>query len=171
MKNETITIRHERDTDLDSIRRITEAAFRDETHSSHTEQFIVDALRRAGQLSLSLVAEHDGMVVGHVAISPVAIASGATGWYGLGPVSVQPDQQGRGIGSLLITAALDALKARGGHGCVVLGDPAYYGRFGFRTHPGLTLPGVPQDYFQALPLTGDVPAGDVQYHAAFEAVE
>jgi predicted N-acetyltransferase YhbS len=166
-----ITIRHERDTDFDTIHRITEAAFLTETHSSHTEQFIVDALRRAGQLTVSLVAESDGAVVGHVAISPVAIASGAPGWYGLGPVSVQPGHQGRGIGSLLITAALDQLKQHGGQGCVVLGDPAYYGRFGFRNHPGLTLPGVPPAYFQALPLAGDVPTGEVRYHAAFEASE
>jgi predicted N-acetyltransferase YhbS len=169
--NSQITLRDERPADCDAIHRITTAAFQNDAHSSHTEQFIVDALRRAGQLTLSLVAECDGEIVGHLALSPVAITSGATGWYGLGPLAVRPDRQHQGIGSMLATAALDALKQRGGHGCVVLGDPAYYGRFGFRPHAGLILPGVPPEYFQALAFGGAIPDGEVRYHAAFEATE
>ncbi|PYB84276.1 HAD family hydrolase [Pseudomonas soli] len=164
-----IALRDERPEDIDAIGQLTEAAFADAEHSSHTEQFIVTALRRAGQLTVSLVAVEASTVVGHVAISPVTLASGASGWFGLGPVSVSPARQGQGIGSALINAALARLHGLGGQGCVVLGDPRYYARFGFKAQPGLTLPGVPAEYFQALAFAGGVPQGDVQYHAAFEA--
>lgn len=164
-----ITLRPEHPTDIDAITHLTEAAFRDATHSSHTEQHIVNALRRHGQLTVSLVAVEGGTVVGHVAISPVTISGGATGWYGLGPISVDPAHQGRGIGSALMHAALAELRQHGAQGCVLLGEPAYYGRFGFKAHVGLVLPGVPPEYFQALPFAAEVPAGDVAYHPAFEA--
>ncbi|MDH0300974.1 MULTISPECIES: N-acetyltransferase [unclassified Pseudomonas] len=166
-----MTLRSEHAQDADAITRLTEAAFAHAEHSSHTEQFIVTALRRAGQLTVSLVAMEGGALVGHVAISPVTLSSGADGWFGLGPVSVAPQRQGRGIGSALVNAALARLHELGGQGCVVLGDPGYYGRFGFKAHPGLSLPGVPAEYFQALAFAGDVPQGTVQYHAAFEATQ
>lgn len=166
-----IALRDERPQDSAAISQLTEAAFANVEHSSHTEQFIVTALRRAGQLTVSLVAVAADAVVGHVAISPVTLSSGTAGWYGLGPVSVSPQRQGQGIGSALVNAALARLHALGGRGCVVLGDPGYYSRFGFKAHPGLTLPGVPAEYFQALAFAGDVPEGSVQYHAVFEATQ
>ena len=165
----SIKIRHERPADVRAIAAVTEAAFRDEVYSSHTEQFIVDALRRAGELTISLVAEEGGEPVGHVAISPVKISSGAQRWYGLGPISVQPDRQEQGIGTQLMQAALEQLRQLGGAGCVVLGEPAFYGRFGFVHHAELELPGVPAEYFQALAFEGSVPAGVVTYHEAFSA--
>ena len=165
------TIRPERPADIAAIARLTEAAFRDAAHTSHTEAFIVDALRRAGQLTLSLVAEEDGRLVGHVAISPVAISSGAKNWFGLGPISVAPDRQGRGIGTRLMNAALENLRGQHAAGCVVLGDPAFYGRFGFAVQPDMRLPGVPPDYFQVLAFGAAVPDGDVSYHEAFNATE
>ncbi|NVZ71864.1 GNAT family N-acetyltransferase [Pseudomonas costantinii] len=164
-----LTVRAENSQDIETITQLTEAAFQNEEHSSHTEQFIVNALRNAGQLSVSLVATNNEYVVGHVAISPVNISSGATGWYGLGPISVWPDRQGQGIGSMLMKAALAELQRLGAAGCVVLGDPGYYGRFGFKTSPGLELPGVPAQYFQALSFSGELPSGVVSYHPAFEA--
>ncbi|MFJ4292910.1 GNAT family N-acetyltransferase [Cupriavidus sp. NPDC089707] len=166
-----IHIRNEQVADVDAIARLTEAAFRGEPHSSHTEHFVVNALRRDGQLIVSLVAADGDAIVGHVAISPVTISSGATGWYGLGPISVWPERQGQGIGTKLMKAALAELQRLGGAGCVVLGNPEYYGRFGFRAHAGLVLPGVPQEYFQAVAFGGEMPAGDVRYHQAFEATE
>lgn len=167
--NVNITIRNEQPQDFDTITRLTEAAFKNEAHSSHTEHFIINDLRRCGQLTVSLVAvEHDN-IIGHVALSPVRISSGATGWFGLGPISVCPDRQGQGVGSALMKAALAELQRLGSAGCVVLGDPRYYSRFGFTCHPGLTLPGVPQEYFQALAFAGDVPTGSVAYHPAFQA--
>ncbi len=164
-----LNIRDEQPGDIDAISRLTEAAFANAEHSSHTEQFIVTALRKAGQLTVSLVAEEGGALVGHVAISPVTITSGANGWFGLGPISVAPSRQGQGIGTALMQAALAELRRQGGQGCVVLGDPAYYGRFGFKAEPALVLPGVPAQYFQALALAGPVPSGQVSYHPAFEA--
>ncbi|WP_150628266.1 GNAT family N-acetyltransferase [Pseudomonas fluorescens] len=166
-----MTIRNEQPQDIEAISRLTEAAFRNEEYSSHTEHFIVNALRRTGQLSISLVASEHDEILGHVAISPVSISSGVTGWYGLGPISVRPDRQGKGIGSALMRAALQQLRQQGAAGCVVLGDPAYYGRFGFKAHPGLELPDVPPEYFQALSFTGELPVGVVKYAAAFDARE
>ncbi|MGH8855129.1 MAG: GNAT family N-acetyltransferase [Telluria sp.] len=166
-----MTIRSERTEDIDAITRLTTAAFEKVDHSSHTEQFIVNSLRRSKQLTISLVAEDHGEILGHVAISPVKVSSGARGWFGLGPISVWPDRQGQGIGSALMKAALSELQLLGGIGCVVLGDPGYYGRFGFKVHPGLELPGIPIEYFQALAFTGETPMGVVQYHEAFEATE
>lgn len=169
--NMHMTIRNEQSQDIEAISRLTEAAFRNEEYSSHTEHFIVNALRRTGQLSISLVAAEHDEILGHVAISPVNISSGVTGWYGLGPISVRPDRQGKGIGSALMKAALQQLRQQGAAGCVVLGDPAYYGRFGFKAHPGLELPDVPPEYFQALSFTGELPVGVVKYAAAFDARE
>ena len=106
-----------------------------------------------------------------MAVSPVRIDGRAGDWYGLGPISVRPDCQGRGIGSLLMAQALDALRLLRAGGCVLLGDPAYYARFGFRAEPGLTLPGVPPEYFMALALAGTVPNGSVAYSEAFDATK
>jgi putative acetyltransferase len=80
---------------------------------------------------------------------------------------VAPDHQGQGIGAGLIREGLAQLKALGAQGCVLLGDPAYYGRFGFQNDPRLTLAGVPPEYFQALPVTTEGPQGAVAFHAAF----
>lgn len=75
-------IRKETESDIDAIYRITEAAFANHPYSHHTEQFIVNALREANALTVSLVAEAEKKVVGHVAFSPVTIADGNSGWYG-----------------------------------------------------------------------------------------
>ena len=114
------------------------------------------------------MATEAGRIVGHVAVSPVSISSGAVHWYGLGPVSVLPEMQGLGIGSRLITAALAQLQTLSAHGCVVLGEPEYYQRFGFKAEPSLVLADVPAEYFMALGFHDDVPCGNVAYHAAFD---
>jgi putative acetyltransferase len=162
-----IEITNETAADVAAIRAVTISAFLHAPHTSHTEQFIVDALRGAGQLTLSLVAKVDGTVVGHIAISPVSVSDGATGWYGLGPLSVAPEYQRRGIGSRLVGEALRLLRERGAAGCVLLGEPRYYNRFGFRIDPNLKLPGVPSEYFQAISFEDLRPRGVVSYHAAF----
>lgn len=165
----SISIRKEQAGDVQSIHEVTIAAFLDAPHTDHTEQFIVKALRESGALSISLVAEDLGEIVGHVALSPVVISDGAEGWYGLGPISVSPNSQGKGIGSMLMNAAIQQLKNIRAKGCVLLGDPSYYQRFGFKPEEGLRLPAVPAEYFQALVLRGDLPQGDVSYHASFSA--
>jgi putative acetyltransferase len=120
-------------------------------------------------LSVSLVAEDRGAIVGHVAISPVSICDGSTGWYILGPISVVPDRQGLGIGSQLVKQALTELCKLATAGCVLVGNPNYYGRFGFKPEPALVLPGVPPEYFQAISFGTDIPTGIVTSHEAFNA--
>jgi putative acetyltransferase len=160
-------IRLEAPSDVAAIHAVTAEAFLHAPHTDHTEQFIVDALRRAGALSISLVAEIGSAVVGHVAVSPVSMSDGSIGWFGLGPISVSPDRQRQGIGTLLMQGALRILRERGAAGCVVLGAPSYYSRFGFRPGPDLVLPDVPPEYFQAVSFGPSRPRGVVTYHAAF----
>lgn len=162
-----ICICSETPADIAAIETVTIAAFRTAAHASGTESLIVRALREAGQLSVSRVAEREGIVIGHAAASPVTISDGSEGWYGLGPVSVEPAHQRQGVGARLVAAVLVDLRSLGAAGCVVLGDPLYYARFGFRAEASLVLPEVPPDYFQALAFGGAVPRGTVAYHAAF----
>jgi putative acetyltransferase len=162
-------IRQESPSDVAAIYAVTVAAFLNAPHAAHTEQFIVEALRKAGALSISLVAERCGKVVGHVAVSPVSISDGSTGWFGVGPISVLPELQRKGIGSLLMQSALALLRERDGRGCVLVGDPAYYSRFGFKPESSLLLPDVPAEYFQALPFGPSLPRGVVTFHEAFSA--
>ncbi len=109
------TLRNESPADIEQIHAVTEQAFLNAPHTEHTEhteQFIVKALRDAGALTVSLVAEHGARVIGHVAISPVSISDGAANWYGLGPISVLPAYQGKGVGAQLMEAALAAMPPR-----------------------------------------------------------
>lgn len=165
----SILIRKEQTSDIPAIHKVTQAAFANAPHTDHTEHFIVNALRQAQALSLSLVAEENQQVIGHVALSAVRISDGSANWYGLAPVSVAPSHQGKGIGTQLINAAITELKSWEANGCVLLGDPHYYQRFGFAAHQRLVLQGVPPEYFQALLLNGELPQGEVAYHVAFSA--
>jgi putative acetyltransferase len=162
-----MTIRPETGKDFTAIRQINIAAFEDHPFSQQTEHLIVEALRDAGALVLSLVAEVDGEVVGHIAFSPACIGGAPSPWLLLGPVAVRPDCQGRGIGRALIEAGLEALQSRGACGCVLVGDPAFYRRFGFRRVPGVTCTGVPDDNVLCLPLCDETPVGEVVHHPAF----
>ena len=162
-------IREETAADIEAITEVTIAAFKTLAVSHHTEQFIIKALRSAKALTISLVAEIDGQVVGHVAFSPVTVADGTQGWYGLGPVSVWPERQKQGIGKALILEGLSRLKDSGGLGCVLVGNPNYYQRFGFRNIPQLIHEGIPQDVFLALPFTEMIPRGIVEFHEGFWA--
>ena len=130
---------------------------------------VEQALRAADALEVSLVAESDGEVVGHIAFSAAEIGSSSPGWFLLGPVAVRPARQGEGIGRALVETCLDALRSRGACGCVLVGDPAFYGRFGFRQYPGVTLHGVPEENVLCLLLTGEMPTGEVVHHPAYLA--
>jgi len=163
----TITIRPERAGDEDAIRSVTEEAFAGRPHSDGSEPAIIDRLRADGDLALSLVAEEDGRIIGHIAFSRVTISDGAGEWYGLGPVSVLPEKQGRQVGAQVIQHGLRELASRGARCVVLLGDPAYYRRFGFEHDAALTYPGPPPEYFQRLVLAGEPPAGVVRYAKAF----
>ena len=161
-------IRPETSSDIEAIEEVTLAAFTGKFSNNPTEHLIINGLREAGMLSLSLVAEQDGQVVGHVAFSPVLIDGEDKGWYGLGPISVLPELQKQGIGSVLIKEALSKIREMGARGCVLEGSPDYYQRFGFKSYPGLTYNFAPAPkYFMALPFYGKVPDGKVEFHRAF----
>ena len=161
-------IRHETAEDVSVIEKITIAAFDGKWYSDQTEHMVINRLREAGAISVSLVAEMDGQVVGHVAFSVVTINGEDIDWYGLGPVSVLPKLQKQGIGSKLIREGLSFIRKKGAKGCVLEGDPGYYNRFGFKSYPGLFYEGAPDPkYFMALPFYDEVPEGKVEFHKAF----
>jgi putative acetyltransferase len=162
-------IRKETALDIEAITRVTISAFRTLPISNHTEQFIIKALRTEGALTLSLVAEIEGRVVGHIAFSPITISDGTKDWYGLGPVSVLPEYQKQGIGKAIINEGLSLLKDMGGQGCALVGDPNYYKRFGFKNYPELFHEGIPQEFFLVLPFTEKIPKGSVVFHEGFKA--
>jgi putative acetyltransferase len=164
-----VLIRSETSADAGAIAEVTVAAFKTLAISNHTEQFIIAALRAAKVLTVSFVAEVDGRVVGHIAFSPVTMSDGSPNWYGLGPVSVLPECQRRGIGRALIQEGISRLKALGARGCCLVGHPEYYRRFGFRNIRGLVHEGVPEEVFFALSLDDHIPQGTVEFHAGFKA--
>ena len=163
------TIRDETSSDAEAISKVTEAAFKTLKISRHTEPFIIEALRAAKALAVSLVAERNGMVIGHIAFSPVAVSDGTPGWYGLGPVSVLPEHQRQGVGKTLIREGLSRLQAMGAQGCCLVGHPGYYRKLGFCNPTGLAVNGVPAEFFFARTFTGCYPQGTVAFHDAFQA--
>lgn len=167
--NLKVAIRNETDVDVNAISEVTVAAFNTLAVSSHTEKFIITALRAANALTVSLVAEVNGRVIGHIAFSPLTISDGTRNWYGLGPVSVLPKYQRQGIGKALVKEGLSRLKDMHAQGCCLVGHPDYYRKFGFRNMPGLVLEGVPQEVFFALSFDGQTPQGTVTFHDAFKA--
>ncbi len=162
-------IRNETESDIKAISEITKAAFDTLPISNHTEQFIIDALRDAKVLSLSLVAVAGNRVVGHISFSPVTISDGSPGWYGLGPISVLPELHKQGIGKSLMQEGLARLRSMGAKGCILVGDPGFYERFGFRSPTDLVIEGVPQQFVLALPLDEKKASGNVVFHEAFAA--
>jgi putative acetyltransferase len=169
MTAKEIIIRDDASTDIPAISQITIAAFESLEISRHTEQFIIEVLRAAGALTISLVAVLDGRVIGHIAFSPVTVSDGTQDWYGLGPVSVLPEFQRKGVGTLLMQQGLSRLKALHARGCCLVGHPEYYRRFGFQNIPGLIVEGVPPEYFFGLSFDGHLPRGAVAFHEAFNA--
>jgi putative acetyltransferase len=167
--NPEILIRSETNDDIGTIAEVTVAAFQTLEISNHTEQFIIEALRAAGALTVSLVAELGGRVVGHIAFSPVTISDGTPDWYGLGPVSVLPEYQRQGLGKALVREGLLRLKGMHARGCCLVGHPDYYRKLGFDSFPGLIYEGVPPEVFLALSFDDHMPRGTVTFHQAFSA--
>ena len=167
--NLKIVIRKETDADVSVITDVTVAAFKTLEISNHTEQFIIAALRAAKALTISLVAEVDGRVIGHIAFSPLTISDGTRDWYGLGPVSVLPEYQRQGIGTALMREGLSRLKDMNAQGCCLVGHPDYYRKFGFKNMPGFVYEGVPQEFFLSLSFDGHTPLGTVAFHEGFKA--
>jgi putative acetyltransferase len=164
-----VTVRDETSVDVSAISEVTIAAFNTLEISNHTEQFIIEALRVGNALTVSLVAEMDGRVIGHIAFSPVTISDGTPDWYGLGPVSVSPEYQRQGIGKVLIREGLAQLREMHARGCCLVGHPEYYKKFGFDNVPELVHEGVPPEVFLAMSFDGNIPQGTVTFHEGFKA--
>ena len=167
--NPEIAIRNETDADVAAITEVTIAAFKTLEVSNNTEQFIIKALRAAKALTVSLVAELNGRVIGHIAFSPVSISDGTQNWYGLGPLSVLPEYQRKGIGRALIQEGLSRLKGLNAKGCCLVGHPEYYRKVGFKNIPRLVHEGVPPEVFLALCFEGHTPQSTVTFHEGFKA--
>lgn len=169
MSPNNIVIRGETHDDVCAITEVTIAAFKTLAISDNTEQFTIEALRAANALTISLVAQTNDRVIGHIAFSPVTISDGTPNWYGLGPVSVLPEHQRQGIGKALIQDGLSRLKALNAQGCCLVGHPEYYRKFGFKNIAGLVHEGVPPEVFLALSFDRHIPQGAVTFHEAFKA--
>jgi putative acetyltransferase len=160
-------IRPETPADHAAIYDLTKRAFAPMPYAGGDEQDLINQLREAGALAISLVAELDGRIVGHIAFSPAFAADGSEGWYALGPVSAEPELKHQGIGSAIIKAGIAMLRERDAAGCVLVGSPAYYTRFGFRPFPDLCPKGEPAEFFQILPLRTQIPTEVVGFHPLF----
>jgi predicted N-acetyltransferase YhbS len=161
-------VRSEKTSDIEAIAEVTKAAFEDHSLGQQTEHFIINDLRAADALTISIVTEIDGRIVGHIAFSPVTISDGTTNWHGLGPVSVLPEYQGRRIGTELVSRGIAMLMSMGSKGIVLAGLPTNFNRFGFSHHSQLIHEGTPPEIFLAKSLVGRVPSGTVEFHQAFK---
>ena len=163
----TIAIRPETPADIAAIGAVLGAAF-----PTAAETGLVERLRSEGELVLALIAAHDrDGTVGYVAFTRLAIDkdSRSDAAVGLAPLAVAPDHQRRGIGSALVREGLATLKGRGERLVFVLGDPAYYGRFGFRAETAAPFRAPYRGpHFMALRLAAGRPeSGHIRYPAAF----
>jgi len=164
-----VTVRPEAVEDFPAIRSVVEQAFENMPFAAGDEADLVETLRAQHALLVSLVAEIDGEVIGHIAFSP-ATASGPAGeWYALGPVAVLPRLQGEGIGATLVRAGLREIELLGAAGCILTGDPDYYVRFGFEVTPECAPPEEPAEYFMVKVLRGAEPRAPIGFHPAFHS--
>lgn len=160
-------IRAERAGDERAVSVLITRTFAAADHASGEESAIVERLRHEGDLEAAFVATDGDEIVGHVAFSPVWIDGARRGWFGLGPIAVAPERQREGIGAALIGHGLAYLRAQDARGCVVLGDPGYYRRYGFERDAALTYSDAPAEYFQRIIFQGEAPRGVVSYSPAF----
>ncbi len=162
-------IRPETPADIAAIFALTKEAFDPMPYSDGSEVAIIDRLRKDGDLTLSLVAEMAGKIVGHVAFSPVTIGKSAGRWFGLGPIAVSPDHQRTGIGSALIKIGHEMLTVQNATGCVLVGDPNYYSQHGYAAEGRISYQNLDTQFVQWISFTEAEPNGEINYSPAFTA--
>ncbi len=162
-----LTIRAEHPQDHTAIFNVITAAFFEMPYADGDEAELVDALRSQNALSVCLVAEFDGVIVSQIAFSPAQTDDNDEGWYALGPVAVLPEHQRTGIGSKLVHAGLLAITALDAKGCILVGHPEYYTRFGFILSSSNAPIGQPSDFFMVKSLGSPIPSGPIAFHKAF----
>jgi putative acetyltransferase len=162
-----LIVRDEVAADHPVITDLVRVAFAPMPFSDENDHLITDALRSAGDLTLSLVAEVQGELIGHVAFSPVVIGP-LSGWFGLGPLAVRADWQRKGVGRALVATGLRRLTDMGASGCALIGNPAIYGRLGFHSDGRLSFGGLPPHLVQWQALrAGPPPEGAIRFAPAF----
>ncbi len=165
-----IKIRPETEDDCPAIEALTQTNFREARYGWADAADALARMRERGDLALSLVATNmDRAVIGHIGFSPVTVSDGTAGWYDLGPLSVMPTRQRTGIGGSLVVRGVAEMRALGARGILVLGDPAYYSRFGFQPIDNLTVQGLPAEWLLALSFEDPLPTGSVTLSAAYFA--
>ena len=162
-----VEIRPELPDDIEAIGDLVALAFSGMPYADGDEAGLVELLRAQNALSVSLVAELDGTIVGQVAFSPARASGGIPGWYALGPVAVLPTRQGAGIGSMLVRTGLEAVSKLDAMGCILTGNSAFYSRFGFEPAPESAPSSEPSEFFMVKLLRGRLPAGPIRFHKAF----
>lgn len=162
-----LIIRPEIARDAREIHALTKAAFAPMHFSDGSEPDIIDRLRRDGDLTLSLVAMRGQELVGHVAFSPATVGTESQGWHALGPVSADPELQKQGIGKAIVTDGLSRLSNLGAKGCVLIGNPRYYSRFGFSGDGRVSYKDTPPGVAQWLAFGAALPCGEITFARAF----
>jgi len=158
-------IRPEKTADRRAIQTLTNTAFEPMSFGDGNEGDVINALRDAGDLILSLVADDDG-IIGQVSFSPTTLPCEGR-WASLGPIAVVADRQRQGIGSKLAKEGLKWLTEQGYDGCVLIGNPKVYGPMGF-VHGELTYRDVPSEVPQYISLSGLIPSGEMVFAPALE---
>jgi putative acetyltransferase len=167
-----LNIRNEQAVDSAAVSELLKAAFANQPYSQNQEYRLVEALRQAQACTLALLAYLGDQLVGVVYASAVTIKPELPQrWYCIAPLAVAPQFQRQGIGQQLMYAALAQLQAQGAQGCVLVGDPHYYERFGFVRKPGLVSPEIPDEFVLQLAWQNAPAQGEVHYHPAFAELE
>lgn len=161
-------VRHETPADIQAIHELTWTAFKPMRFSDDTEADSINALRADGDLTISLVAEDGGEIIGHIAFSPVTIDTAHNGWFGLGPIAVKPERQRRGVGKALIFRGLQLLRGQGANGCALIGNPDIYGRVGFDSDGRLKYRDLEPEFVQRIVFRGAAPIGVLKFAPALE---
>jgi putative acetyltransferase len=169
MKRQDLQIRDELPADHEVVYQVIRDAFEGRPYAGGDEQDLVNVLRDSGSLTVALVAELEGEIIGHIAFSPATASDGTGPWFTLGPVAVRPDRQMQGIGGRLISEGLEKIRGLGALGCILTGNPVYYRRFGFEFSPPNVPEGESEEFFMVHTFAGQLPGGPFRFDEAFYA--